>query len=221
MKALYFVPNFTNKLVYNREEFFENFPKIRADEVLSKGLQPPFLRLIKFTKTTNFIRFNENIKNGEDYLFNLQIYKKVDSTCFIKPCLYYYRYTVGSAGKQISEKRIMDDLFVISETESVFKELCPKQSMPLFYKYKKNKLASLSLSIFIQNSIKKCEHLNKKLSLIRKEISLKIIFTDFLQDMLQLKRTILLLAIKMHLQFIYILRYKNKRRKQLDRIAQT
>lgn len=208
---------FSNQLVYNKKEFFENFPKIRADKTLSKILQLAVVKLIKFTKNINFVRFDETMRNGEDYLFYLQIYKRMNSICFIKPCLYYYRYTLGSAGKQISEKRIMDDLFVVSETESVFKEFCPKQSMPFFYKYKKDKLVLLSLSIFIQNSIRKCEHLDKKLSIIRREISLKIILTDFLKDITQLKQTVLLLAIKLHLQFIYILRYKNKKRKQLPK----
>lgn len=208
---------FANQLVYNKKEFFEIFPKIKADKTLSKILQLAVVKLIKFTKNINFVRFDETIRNGEDALFYLQIYKRMNSICFIKPCLYYYRYTYGSAGKQISEKRIMDDLFVISETESVFKELCPNQSMHFFYKYKKDKLASLSLSILIQNSIIKCGHLNKKLSRIRKEISLKIILIDFLKDITQLKQTVLLLAIKLHLQFVYIFRYKNKKQKQLSK----
>ncbi len=206
-----------DRILYNKQEFFEVFPQMRINQNISKTLQCPWARLIKVTKDNTSLRFNENINNGEDYLFNLQLYKNMHTICFIKEMLYYYRYVEGSLGRKVPLKRISDGLSLIDETEIIFKEFCTKQAMSFFYKYKRIQLELTAIIVFVNNAIKGDKDINMKLSLIRKEISLKIILTDAFYDLIQLKRSILLLAIKLHLQFIYILRYKNKRRKRMSR----
>ena len=61
----------------------------------------------------NKIRFNENIINGEDELFNIQVILATEHWCFIEQFIYFYRQNNLSASHTFNEKFIdSNDLFL-------------------------------------------------------------------------------------------------------------
>ncbi len=56
---------------------------------------------------------NMNIKNGEDLLESLQLYKEAKNICFVTDVLYSYRYNTESITHKIDYKKLLDDTLYV------------------------------------------------------------------------------------------------------------
>jgi len=183
------------KKVFTRESFFCAFPKMRVACKAFMALQSPWMRLYRQVSKSH-PRFDPSVKYGEDYLFNLEFYNSdFKKIVYIPDCLYQYRWTVGSAGKQISEKRIHDEIYIINRTEDFFMTYCSEKSIKYFYQYKKQQMAMLVNSLFIAEEKGIEKNILSRLKQIRKQISVKILFYNFFK----LKQTVTLFLLIMNL----------------------
>jgi len=72
----------------------------------------------------NCLKFDEDIKYGEDCLFNLNYYKYIKKCYIDRSTLYnYFHHNRGSAIEAYNEKRVTDELFVL-HTESIWLKSC-------------------------------------------------------------------------------------------------
>lgn len=87
-------------------------------------LASPWCQLIR--KTCIQTLFDQNIKVGEDYLFNLSLYTQASTFVFLPNTYYHYRYNSESATTSLTsekiEKRCKDALIVYSKLYEYLKE---------------------------------------------------------------------------------------------------
>lgn len=190
IRDIYSVPQEKDKVFYTREEFFHIFPKLRTDNNMLLALQSPCMRLIK--RRSDLPLFDENTAYGEDDLFNIRLYEIINSICYIKPLLYFYRYNSSSITKKMPINRITDGLWIINENMRLFQKFCSPKDIKYFWKYKKITLFRLSLGIINSFSIIGKKDAKEMFQLIRKEISMKIIFSN----MARYKESLFLLFVK-------------------------
>lgn len=89
---------------YSREELVASIVGMtsrtysKAEMMLMPWASSPVSRLFsRHFLNTNKIRFNKNINNGEDALFNLEVFLSTDCVRFVREPIYRYRIHSGSA----------------------------------------------------------------------------------------------------------------------------
>ena len=87
-----------NQYVLDKNEIYEKF-------IRDYTLASPCCQLIKKSKIKTL--FDKNIKIGEDYLFNLDVYTASSSFMFIQDQMYHYLYNNNSATTSISTEKIV------------------------------------------------------------------------------------------------------------------
>lgn len=82
----------------------------------------------------NNIYFNEKLINGEDMLFNLEIFAKIDSFNIINDSFYLYRQNIGQATKSFNKKIIDSDKEFHKEIDKLLFQLNLNDEFIDFYK---------------------------------------------------------------------------------------
>lgn len=169
--------NGADMMSLTRYEFLEDFHKFRINELSINVLHSPCMRI--YRKNNDFcVRFNSNIKWGEDYLFNLEYFAKLQKISFVRECMYHYRYTQGSITNSLENKFVDDALVYINETEKFFRDNLSEDKISYYYCYKRMEFRRL-----LNNVIKKCIFNKKNISVLdylnerlKKELSGKVLF---------------------------------------------
>jgi len=143
--------------------------------------------------------FDENIKVGEDYLFNLDVYTNATSFVLLSECYYHYLYNDNSATTSISYdkiyKRCEDSIVVYSQLFDYIKKwnydskkniqlvnyrVIKELNMKLISLFKnsdklKNEKKKIIFEFFNNNNVKKINK-NLKLKTIIKNVNIYSIF---------------------------------------------
>lgn len=125
----------------------------------------------------NKIRFNENIINGEDELFNIQVILAAENWLFVEQSLYFYRQNNLSASHTFNEKFInSNDLFLreLSQTLLEYNFLSKEQVNECINFCLLNSLYILIIRIYALNNKKERK---EKLNLLERRD-----FRAFLED---------------------------------------
>ena len=112
---------------FNKKKFFYKGPfgvfsskSIIEDHMLNSILwNPVWGQLIRKSFAVN-IKFNENIRIGEDLLYNFNLYNTTNNICIINEHLYTYYYNKNSITKLLSEKSIKTNINNIIDNYSYF-----------------------------------------------------------------------------------------------------
>ena len=112
-----------HSIVSIKGEIIDDKGKIYEMFINNYYLNSPCCQLIRKRCIKNY--FNEDIKIGEDYLFNLDLYTNACKFIFIPECYYHYNYNDNSATTTISVDKIIkscdDAIFVYSYLYSYLK----------------------------------------------------------------------------------------------------
>lgn len=104
-------------LCTEKQKFVKNKTDIYQKFIRNYQLASPWCQLIRRTCIQTL--FDENIKVGEDYLFNLALYTNASSFVFVPNTYYHYLYNMESAttglSKEKIQKRCEDALLVYSK----------------------------------------------------------------------------------------------------------
>lgn len=99
-----------DKVIIEKKEIYDRF-------ISNYDLSSPCCQLIK--KACIKKKFDKNIKIGEDYLFNLDLYSNINSCVFLPENYYHYLYNYNSATTVIDydkiKKRCEDSIEVYSQ----------------------------------------------------------------------------------------------------------
>lgn len=122
--------------ILDRNTFFEHFSKILLQTILLEG---PCNKLYKrnFITEQN-IRFPEYTDLGEDFIFNLDYFKKLGHIVFIFDMLYYYlQWNKESLNKCFRENLFENQVMLLTEYEKFLKEenVWRKENKVYFYQY--------------------------------------------------------------------------------------
>jgi len=101
---------------YNEKEYKNKneFDELLYQLIKSERLNPPFGRIYRKKIIDKYnIRFDSNIKIGEDLLFNIQYFKHCHSAYYINDLLYFYRTSnAGSATKKYMKNKYKELMHV-------------------------------------------------------------------------------------------------------------
>lgn len=86
-------------------------------------LAAPFSKIYKNSLIRNHnIKFEEDIINGEDMLFNLKYIRIVDKINIVNKSFYKYRVNFGSATKSFNEKILQSDILFHKELDKIIED---------------------------------------------------------------------------------------------------
>lgn len=185
----------TEQEVYStRNDFLKKFCSLRKQPQHDVCIHAVVNKLYS-VRLLNTVRFALEIKFSEDYLFNLNVFAKVNSCVFIPEILYTYAYNQSSASHCFTEKEAEDNFKIIKLTEVFWQ----KENLPMieFMIYKRNTL----YSCLVKTSIHLSQETSKNrilYSRFNEYITSKVLFADFWS----LKRTTFLLCCKLKLYFL-------------------
>ncbi len=205
-----------NEIVYYQNKNFETGDKNTVIEKImgmsgdSNGFAAPFSKLFLREKIYN-IRFVENLINGEDMLFNLEMILNCDKFKIVSKSFYNYIIYQGSTMQSFKPKIFESDRMFHKRLEEVLH--CSGLENEFI---KRIKLHCLRSAVLVLNNrisfIPKWKDAKKKYEELNNEP-----YKSFLKHMnlkLKEKADIILLLSKMHLYFIsyFVLRRSNVRK---------
>ncbi|MFS0620666.1 glycosyltransferase family 2 protein [Priestia megaterium] len=182
--------------ILSKEEFINNFGVFYKNSIIN----PPWNKLyVTQIIKTNKLKFDKNIKNGEDLLFNLEYLELCRKISFSKDALYsYFRIDTNSLTKNFKSDFFENRQFLFSKIEQFLKKHNKYylENKEIVQKLYTNNIISCFENIFHENS-----NLTKK---NMKEEIYKIINNDLLRkkilylkrDSFQAKIILLLMLIK-------------------------
>ena len=108
---------------YTRDYFLSNFSHFRNSKYSFSILHSPWNKLYKRDLINiNKISFNDNISNGEDYLFNLTYLKYANLFTLINADIYNYRFVENSLSKRFTLNLNNDLLYISNFTKQFLDE---------------------------------------------------------------------------------------------------
>ena len=145
-------PVVDTRFVFNRSDFFEFYKKNR-----SRYDSPCFIFVTNELISREFlgnIRFDENRTMGEDQVFNLDLYDKIESIVYVPECLYYYACNPESVCNSFKLNHVDNLIHEIEVHESFCEKYFSKKDRSWFILLKKNSILIGLLSCLYNLSTK-------------------------------------------------------------------
>lgn len=124
--------SFLNTL--KKEEIFKKLGSLINNEMFNSVWNKLYKRAIIVDKD---IRFNVDYQNGEDFMFNMDYIKHINSISICKKCLYHYNNTQQSLSKSLSLKKFLSikSAYDIYRMELQNNNFYNKESSKLYEQY--------------------------------------------------------------------------------------
>ncbi|RGW20817.1 glycosyltransferase family 2 protein [Ruminococcus sp. AF13-28] len=191
------------KVVMTRDQFFENYRKVRSSGCFS-GIWNGIFKKSLFSN----LRFNSKITaGGEDWIMNLELYNRCSNIGFISDVLYtYYRRMAHSVSTTYQDNRI----YAIKQSANIEKKLIEENNVAI------DELLHINI-LYISQIIKIMMHPDSGLNKMEK---LNILREAAKEPGLNIKKINVINANIPLLEKIYLLLYKKEKYSILIKISE-